>query len=73
MLIMSIGELANFLKRKREVEQNKQIVNILCVELILLTTSSHKRKRKNCISESSPYILLLYIDYLFLEVILTRQ
>ena len=73
MLIMSIGELANLPKQKREVEQKTNKLLILCVELILLTTSSHKRKRKNCISESSPYILLLYIDYLFLEVILTRQ
>ena len=58
---MSIGELANFLKRKREVEQNKQIVNILCVELILLTTLLLLTKEKGRIVYQN--LVLIYYCY----------
>ena len=43
MLIMSIGKLVNLLE-KRKVEQKTNKLLILSVELILLSTSQHKRK-----------------------------
>ena len=44
MLIMSIGELANLPKQKREVEQKTNKLLILCVELILLSYFFQQRK-----------------------------
>ena len=44
MLIMSIGELANLPKQKREVEQKTNKLLILCVELILLFYFFQQRK-----------------------------
>ena len=45
MLIMSIGELAILLKQEGELEQKTNKLLILCVELILLSTSSFQQKK----------------------------
>ena len=45
MLIMSIGELAILFQQEGELEQKTNKLLILCVELILLSTSSFQQKK----------------------------
>ena len=59
MLIMSIGELANFLKRKEKLNKNKQIVNTFCLtysfifSLLLLLTKVPKLTTNICVYHHS--------------------
>ena len=74
MLIMSIGKLVNLLE-KREVEQKTNKLLILSVELILLSTSQHKRKNlfiKKSQHKNEHISSLPFVDIWHLQMIMTR-